>query len=387
MDNNLSFHKSIRKSDKPLTNDTSWDKVIDLHKQKDYKKAVLGILDYVDLDLISKRGNPERTEFVIPHGSAELHIKITDTDLIVHAPFLNINNGKKIPLMRKVTELNFSPLNLSAIRLKSDELAFHYECPLELCEPYKTYDALREICIYADSYDDEFIAKFDAKWIHEPKIVQYSTEQKQYAWDNMQVYIKEAKSAISYFENKRSLNFAWDILAITLMKLEYYIQPQGLLRIELEKKIGYLTSSQDAIDTKINRGKNYLDKLSNYDRAEFETNLYSTEVFIPYKIRSNQQAIKTHSENAYAQAKKEREQGNHLAATFTLVYQFFHLFYHNNVPVGIMETMEDGLEKSSGKSWLDASNTLFKTLEVVMQGKQVSSPEKKKGLFSKLFGK
>ncbi|MCB0502556.1 MAG: hypothetical protein KDD32_07720 [Bacteroidetes bacterium] len=384
MDNNLSFHKTISRSNKPLTNDASWDKVLEMYKLKDYKATLLGILDYVDLGLVNKTGNEERNEFIIPHGSAELHLTISDNDFTVHAPFLNIKNSKKIPLMRKVAELNFSPLNLAAIRLNDDILSFHFSCPLELCEPYKIYEVLREICIYADSYDDEFISKFDASWIHQPKITPYSADQKQSAWDTMHAYIEEARSGISYFETKRSFNFAWDILMVTLMKIEYYIQPEGLLRIEIEKIVSYLISSRDALNDKINRGKNFLDKLSQYDRSKFDDDLYASETFIPYKIRSNEQAVKTATENAYVQAQKEREQGNHLAATMTIAYQFLYLMYHNNLPAGILNAIENSMEEAGGKSWKESSDILFDAMEAIMKGKKM--PAEKKGFFKKLFG-
>ena len=117
------------------------------------------------MDLASKTGNAGFSSFDIPHGSITLQLNITDDEFKVHAPFLNISGSKRIPLLRKVTELNFSPLNLSSIFLDGDQLAFRYSSPISLCEPYRTYDALREICIYADSYDDEFINKFNASWI------------------------------------------------------------------------------------------------------------------------------------------------------------------------------------------------------------------------------
>ena len=204
----------------------------------------------------------------------------------------------------------------------------------------------------------------------------------------MQLYIEEAEAGISYFEEKRSLSFAWDILSITLMKLEYYIQPQGLLRTEIEKIISYLTANQDPMPTKVTRGKNFLNKLKNYDRQSFDADLYSVNTFIPYKVRSNTQGIKNNAENAFAQAKKEREQGSHMAASMTLMYQFFNLFYHNNVPAPIEKIIVDGLAGGSGKNWKVASDKMFAALEKVMKGDvaEPSGPEKKKGFFSKLFG-
>ncbi len=390
MDRNFTFHTSLNKSGKPLTDDKTWDKVIDAHKRKDYKSVVRGIVDYVDLDLAEKTANPDRTVYDIPHGSALVHLKISENNFEVHTPFLNINGSKRIPLLRKVSELNFSPLNLSTIHLEGEDLVFYYKCPIELCEPYKTYDALREICIYADSYDDEFITKFDANWIHEPKIIAYSDEQKQQAWDNMQLYVNEAEAAVGHFLTKRNYNLAWDVLTISLMKMEYHLQPQGMLRIEIEKMMSYLTGSQDPINEKVNRGKKFLAKLKNYNRDEFNEMLYATETFIPYKVRSNAQTLKNNSENTFAQSKKEIERGDHLAATFTLLYHFFNIFYHNNIPNDIVDSIENGLKKASGKQFKESSVELYNVLQGIMTeqlAKPKSNGNKRKGLFGKLFGK
>jgi hypothetical protein len=388
MDKNLTFHQTLNRSNKPITDDESWDKVLDAHKRKDFKAVLLGILDYVDPSLAINNGNAAKTEFKIWHGSVQLELLISDTAFKVTAPFLDISSSKKVPLLRKVTELNFSPLNLAAIVLREDLLTFEYECALELCEPYKIYDVLREICIYADSYDDEFISKFDAKWIQTPVVFPFSKEKKEEGWNVMQLYMQEALDAVNYFETKRSLNSAWDILAITLMKLEYFLQPQGLFRIELEKMISYLTGNGDPMPTKVSRGKSFLTKLQTYDRASFDADLYTINTFIPYKIRSNTQGIKNNGENAYAQAKKELEVENYFAATMTLMYQFFNLFYNNNVPNDITALIEKGLKESSGQTWPIAAEKLFKPLETIMKGDKIehSQPDKKKGFFKKLFG-
>jgi hypothetical protein len=388
MEKNLSFHETLNRTNKPITTDESWDKVMASHKEQNFKAVITGILNYVDPELIPKYGNADQTEFKIWHGSVQVQINISATTFKVTAPFLDISESKKIPLLRKVTELNFSPLNLAMIVLQNNQLVFQYECPLTLCEPYKTYEVLREICIYADSYDDEFISKFDAKWIQTPSITPLSNEKKEEGWKVMQLYISEALEAVSYFETKRALDSAWDILAITLMKLEYFLQPQGLLRIELEKTISYLTGNGDPMPTKISRGKSFLNKLKEYNRADFDADLYSINTFIPYKIRSNTQGIKNNGENAYAQSKKEMEDKNYFGASMTLMYQFFNLFYNNNVPNDITALIEKGLKESSGQTWPIAAEKLFKPLEIIMKGEKIEStnPDKKKGFFQKLFG-
>ncbi|MCP4123367.1 MAG: YbjN domain-containing protein [Bacteroidetes bacterium] len=386
MDLNLSFHTTLNPPTKPSTHDKAWDQVLDCHKQKDFKGIIRGIINYVDPDLAVRCGNAERTVFEIPHGSISLNISMIGDHLDVEAPFLSISESKRIPLMRKVNEMNFSPLNLSSIQLEGDRLFFRYSCPIELCEPYKTYDTLREICVYADSYDDEFIQKFDASWIKEPSIKPYSSNKIDAAKTHLSLYINEAKDGISYFETKRAFNLAWDLIVITLMKIEYYIQAQGLLRTEIEKMISYQTGSRDPINEKVSRGKAFLKKLEDYPAEELEKYLYATETFIPYKVRSNQQSIRSNSETAFAQTKKEIEQGNHLGATFSLLYHFYNLFYHNDVPGDIRERVEGALKAASAKPFHESSTILFTALTWVMSKDDKERPEQKRVFFSKLFG-
>jgi hypothetical protein len=386
MDNSFTYHEPLSPAPKPKTDDGSWDKVLEAHKNKDFKGVVKGILDYVDLDLAQRTGNPQQDQFEIPHGSVYLQLKITDDRFEVEAPFVNIEASKQIPLMRKVTELNFSPLNLSSIVLHENLLTFRYQCPLSLCEPYRTYEALREICIYADSYDDEFISKFGAQWIREPKIEPYPEPLKQTARANMALYIEEARTGVNFFETKRAFNLAWDVIVITLMKIEFYIQPQGSLRTEIEKMVSYLTGSTDPMNDKVSRGKTYLDKLSKYDPAEFDKDLYVSSTFIPYKVRSNTQTVRTNSENAFAQSKVEIDQKNHLGASMTLLYYFFNMFYHNTVPDEVYHTVQKALVASSAKPWPEVSGILYQALSQIMSGDMSSKENRPGGFFKKLFG-
>ena len=94
-------------------------------------------------------------------GSAEIHLKITDTTFCIRAPFLRIGDKtNRVALLRRVAEVNFSPLRLEQIHLKKDELHFEYEMPIELAQPNKVYDIIRNVALFADKYDDEFVENF-----------------------------------------------------------------------------------------------------------------------------------------------------------------------------------------------------------------------------------
>ncbi|MDX2248912.1 MAG: hypothetical protein SF052_19140 [Bacteroidia bacterium] len=387
MNQAISFDRSLRGSRESSVDPKYWDTVLDLYEKRQYKEALVGIIHYVNPELAEKTGNADRTRFSIPHGSAMVHLELDDNFLRVRAPFLSTASANKIPLLRQVAQINFSPLNLARIVLENDQLLFSYQCPLELAEPYKMYEVFREICVYADSYDDEFIRKFDASWIQEPIIERYSKEYIDNAWNKIQEYIKEAQAYIEYFENKRNFSFCWDVLNITLMKIEYYAEPQGLYRNEIEKTMAFLQSAVPVMD-RVNRGKEFLRKLQSWNRADFDKDMYKIQSFIPYKYRSTLENIRSNFEESYSAAKKERDAGDHIGATFSMQYIFLKLFYYNNVNAEFGDPIALAMEKASGKPWHEASGYLWKAMEIIMTGEfNANTSNKKKGFFRSLFGK
>ena len=145
-------------------------------------------------------------------------------------PFLEFSDTHKIPLLRKIAEVNFSPLNLAQIKSKNNQLYFKYETPLHLCEPYKIYYVLEEICHNADNMDDELLDLFDVTLLHQPIIKRYDEEVLEKSWGKFQAILEEAFNYIQYFEEKRMEYFNWDIINITLKKIEYILAPNGKLR-------------------------------------------------------------------------------------------------------------------------------------------------------------
>lgn len=358
-----------------------WDKVLELYENKQYKETILGIFRYVDETLIEKRGNEDQSRFVIPHGSAVIHLDIGEENLVVEAPFLSTRNASHIPLLRQVAQINFSPLNLAKIILKDEQLMFHYACPMVLCEPYKIYELFREICFYADHYDDEFIQKFGAGWLQKPVIHAFSPAEKKQAWENMQRYVEEAFAYIEYFENKRSFSHSWDVLILTLWKIEYYCDPQGIFRNELQKNIEAQQENTPIVE-KLNRGKDYLRKVQQSDREAFEADLYRTERFIPIKFRSTADNIRTNFEEAHQRAKAERDGSDHIGATLTLSSIFLKLFYYNHVEETISRPIEEAFVKSSGKPWAEASEILWGAMAGFMKPEEAAANPAKRSLWS-----
>jgi hypothetical protein len=315
---------------------------------------------------VQKTGNQDKSEFNIPHGSIILKLKIDKQNFNVTVPFLKIPAANYIPLLRQVTQLNIHPLNLSEIVLENDQLVFKYTCPLEMCEPHKIYNVLREICTYADRYDDEFIKKFGAARIHKPVIRRFSRDFVNFARQRIQLYLKEASAYIELFRRKRLFDHSLKLITITLLKIHYYIEPQGILGTNIEKTTALLQHREIPLTDKLRKGVEFLKDLQNYNPDEFAKDLYAVDVFIPIKYSIDVEKIETYWQEISGPVKKSIAARDYTAAVLTIQNAFFDLLYNYIVPYSTRRVIVESLLNSSGKTWAEASSILEVALNTIM---------------------
>ena len=394
MNNNLSFHPTLLPLSPSKDNDKLWEEVLKKYDEKQYAESVRTLVVYIDKALEDKYANADKTEYFIPHGSVTVGLKISEDTLFITAPFLDISTAKQVPLLRQVAQINFSPLTLSRIDLTENQLTFNFSCPLTLCEPYKIYDVLREVCINADNYDDEFITKFSATHIQTPKTESLTEEQKNLAYDRIQAYAAEALSGYEQLENKRLTAFLWDVLITTLLKIDYYCVPQGNLRNELEKTISFLNSKEDFYQ-RMSTAKDFLKKLQTTDKEKLKKDLYKIEIFVPYKYNANLDAVRNNLKYAYETAEKEMKAGDNIGATFSMSYGILNLFYSYNVDTSVAALLTKALTDASEKPMQESAKILYDAIHTIMTkdnftvsvSKVADEAQKEnKGFFKKIFG-
>ncbi|HQV78336.1 MAG TPA: hypothetical protein PLJ42_08635 [Chitinophagales bacterium] len=389
MNNNLTFKKTVNNTLSSKIDVNLWQHVQNSFKEKLYKKTIQDCINYINPEIEKKYANSDKSIYTIPHGSIIVSIQITDSEFKVDAPFLDIEKAKIVPILRQVAQLNFYPLSISNIELEGTLLHFKFSCALELCEPYKVYEILREICINADNYDDEFISKFNAKHIQEPKVIPFPDTQKEEAWYTLQLYIQEALEIFHYLEEKRLNAYLWDILIITLLKIDYYCAPQGTLRIEIEKTISTLNSKDEYLQ-RLNNAKSFLQSLQTMDKTSFESSLYHIDIFVPYKFRTDLDGVRDLLKYAYETSEKEIKAGDYRGAVFTLNYGILNLFYHHYVENKISDLLSNAMFLASKLLLKEAAEILFNAIEQIMISTEFTTttkrkPVEKKGIFNKLF--
>src|SRR5690349_13621629 len=139
MNNAPTFHPTLWGHLQSNMDSSYWAVATDAWKQGRYLDSVFAVLDYINPSLRKTFGNAAQNEFNVPHGSVVVKVSIKGDSIEVDSAFVNIKDALRVPLLRRVAELNFYPLGLSQIKLSGDNLNFHFKCTLDTCEPFKIY--------------------------------------------------------------------------------------------------------------------------------------------------------------------------------------------------------------------------------------------------------
>lgn len=368
MKQTLTFNRSTIASTASKMNVDSFDTSVEAFKNKEFLRSFYALLDYINPEFRTKYGNEKGTEFNIPHGSIIVNLKIENDQLLINAPFLALPEKNRIPLLRQTAVLNFNNMDLAQVVLKEERLNFEYSCPLALAEPYKIYYVLEEICLTGDKYDDEFATKFGANRIYEPKITPYDAETLNTVYDVIQLSCNECMDALKDFESDRKYGYAWNVIATTMLKVLYYAHPQGQLLNDLNKAVRDHDREDIPLPEVVAQGKKVIERLQKMSKEQLAEDLYFVETFIPSKRRSNLKNIQDNFENTFEKATAALEDGNGMACAIMIIYQFYNLYFYNNVQDDVNAVVVRALEKTSAMDWDDVAPILQEAMENIMDG-------------------
>ncbi len=383
------YKRPIAKIDDPTVNVDFWDEAVDAFDDKNYKQSVLAIINYINLNILKNIDTKQDVVFTQMQGSAEIKVKITDEIFCVKAPFLRITEQtNQVALLRRVAEVNFTPLRLVQIHLKDDELFFEYEMPIELAQPNKVYDILREVCVYADVFDDKFIEKYKAEFYKTPKKIDLTEEEKELVWQQISDIFEDYKNYKEYFKEKRRDSFIWDILAISFLKISNMPYINGKLRSDLIHNISSLFNFDIDFNHRVDKGVNFMKELMARSKEDILKNAYHAEQFLSLRWRSSEQIIKDWAQNKLDTIQKYEKEENHFNLSYYLQVGFLKLIYDYNLEQNYAEAINNVLEQVSGLEPSDAAPKMAEVFYQLLNG-EINAPkpekEKKKGFFSKLF--
>lgn len=365
MNNAPIFEKSFLAPMTSLLNSDHWGTVMKTYEEKKYRETVYAVLEYIQKGLSEQSLDAEKNKYAFPHGSIMVNLEIKDDHLYIDAPFLQIPAKYLIPLMRQVTELNFGTLVLAQIRMENDDIYFRYDTPLELCEPFKLYRVIEEICIQADYHDDKFIDRFGAQRFSKMQVEPFAADQMALSWEKFQAYLTDAFATHDYFISKRMDVFGWDAYYLAFTKIDYFMRPQGVLKSELEKAVRDLNSNEP-FNEKINKARKVAERFQKIDQSKFNESLYSSRQFISEKPSFDVSGIQNYLAKRHQTAKGEMDKKDFLGATLTMLTGLYGLMYYYIIPQTSYNMVIEGLSRASDKPWADAAESLWSSYESIM---------------------
>ncbi len=382
------YQRPLPSKSEPVNIVAHWNNAVEAFDDKEYKKSVVEIIRYMNPDILKDVDITQDIAFSQQQGSAEIQVRITDSLFSVKVPFLKITEKtNRMALLRRVAEINFSPLKLVQIRLNNDKLCFEYSMPLELCQPNKTFDVLHNIAVYSDEYDDIFIQKYKADFYKKPVIEALTAEEKKLVWHQISNIFEDYQNYSTFFKEKRWDGYIWDIIVISLLKLSNMPYMQGKLRSDLIEYISNLFNGDIDFKYRVDKGVNFMKKLLAMSQEEIMSNIYHAEWFVSLRWRSSEQIISDRLSNYVDKVKKAEKDKSYFDIAYYLQFVFLKLIYDFNLDPVYKEKIEDVLERVSGFAPEEAAPKLIKVFYELQSGNlhDKETKKEKKGFFSKLF--
>jgi hypothetical protein len=359
------FYRNLWGKLEPAMDVSRWDAVMDYYDQERNLDAFYALLDYINPQLRKRYGNPEQTKFSVPHGSVVVSIELKGDEILIDCPFVGISSAARIPLLRKIAEMNFSTLVLTQVYLSNNELTFRYRGKLEMFEPYKFYNVFHEICINADRHDDEFHEKFKASALVEPKVSYLTEQQIEAGWKIVLDLTDELKEHTTYTDSNRWYGTTVDLLAISLQRLDLALQIQGFLKAELERTVQFVIDNNNAINDRIKVGREFFQKLRDGGKDRLAKSLYEAVVFIPERRMGHRDTIADILKKTIQSMEKYNSDKNHLQTCIEALHAIYYLFYHYSMEEKVNRHFFSVLQASAEKPWTEASAILLKGVKDV----------------------
>ena len=354
------YSKPFESLEEPQIDVDVWKEATESFDSKDYKQAMIHLLNYINPKVLKGVKTKKDISLTQRQGSAEINLDITDTTLSIYVPFLKMGEDTNVvALLRRISEINFTMLDLAQIVLEEDALFFKYEAPLSTCQPNKIYTVLRNITFRADDYDDLFVEEYGAIFYKKSKTTVLNDKEKKETLVQIREIFSRFDEDANYFVENRKENYRWDMVVIVLLRLSNMPYMQGKLRSEIIENVERMYDGDVELTQRINKGLLYLKELKGLSDSYYEESLYHAEQFISLRWRSSPQIIEERMENYKESVEEMQEREDHLGITYFLYAIFLKLIYNYTLDKNYKNAIEYTLLKVNGKSTQKASVLLL----------------------------
>lgn len=380
---NISYHPCLVPLNSNINYDF-WDKIYELYYESnnlDRIKYLYYLLHYINKNIKIPETFNIPYNAVYNHGTAKIYIYFDDKIIRFYSPFIKLKPETiKLPLFRKIGEINFFYLKLSQIYLKDKQLYFIYEDSIENIDPYKIFSIIDEICYYSDYYDNYFIDKMKAEFSEEPSIQLFSNEKYDFIYS---LFIEIIEEAIYYYNVLYPLKYfnnIKNIFIIDFIKLHYLLQPQSSLKIEIDNHINYLLSNNNKeVKDTVDKFYPIFETFKKLPKEEFYKYFYHLDYFLFPLKKASIKTAQTNLEESYKTILEwnKLEYYTDITTYGTMnLYDFLDQYY---VEKNLESYIHNVLSESAKKDWKTSSQLIYECYNNIMNNQiPIYSPQASK---------
>ena len=226
------IEQSINQADRE-----KWNRAVELYTQGKYLESYDNLLQFLkdpNLDnIIIKREN-HLLEFELFQGSKKVIGRLTDNEITVFSDVVGYKEHIPQELLEVLLQENYK-FRYARFVLTSQTIRMFFNGPVSLVPPNVFYQALKELSITADSYDDVLIEQYkDFTPINTQHIVQLPEKEVNIKIKYFRQWLKSALGTSEKIgrdkrqkeANKGTISY---ILLSTAYKIFYLLAPEGVL--------------------------------------------------------------------------------------------------------------------------------------------------------------
>ncbi len=265
-----------------LTRTEKWENAEKLYLQKKYLEAYKNLLEYLlvpDLNNINYQVDNHLIRFELFQGSKKIIGKITEEEIEVYSDVVRYSGGLPTELMELLLQDNFQ-YNYSKFILTPETIRLGFNAPVSVVPPQILYQALKELSITADNYDDILIEKYkNFTPINTQHIIQLPEHQIETKIKYLRQWTKERLSLVEKLSrdkrqkeiNKGTISY---LLLSLIYKIYYLLAPEGVLLDYLRKLDSFFWNNTLDIVSKNDYLFTSLSDLAEWSDSEIAKSLY-----------------------------------------------------------------------------------------------------------------
>ena len=141
---------------------SSWDKSLDLYKEKKYIDAYFEFLTYLRdpvVDNVKITKESDKVKFEIIQGSKIVKGFASNKEVVAEAEIASYDNKPHVAVMRKLLAVNYD-LFFSKFAVRDNLFTLRFSAPVQDASPPALYASLKEVANQIDKYDDVLTDEF-----------------------------------------------------------------------------------------------------------------------------------------------------------------------------------------------------------------------------------